>query len=360
MSEPDPSSRRDFLSGRSLRSEIEQAAARTGEAILDQQRQPPASGPTVRLATRAMATDFSVILNHGPQSSVETWFASDALDLIHRLEDQMTVYREHSELIDINRRATSEAVPVEPRLFELLKLARNLSLATNRACDPTAQRLVSLWRQCRAETRLPLEEELQAALALTGSDSVEFDDEQQTVRFQKPGLELNLNCIGKGAAVDRAAEVLLQNDVTNFVIQGGHSSVLARGTHQDLSGWPVGITNPLFPEERLGTVLLCDRAMGTSGSAVQFFRVQGRRFGHIIDPRTGWPVDHLMSATVLAPTAAEADALSTAFFVLGPAEVEAFCATRPDVAAILIPPPKQGRSFEPILIGIAEDDLFLN
>ena len=84
-----------------------------------------------------------------------------------------------------------------------------------------------------------------------------------------------------------------------------------------IPGWPVGIGNPLFTEKRLGTLLLCDQAMATSGSNIQFFRHEGKRYGHILDPRTGWPVDGMLSVTVLAPSAALADALSTAFFVMG-------------------------------------------
>ena len=87
--------------------------------------------------------------------------------------------------------------------------------------------------------------------------------------------------------------------------------------------WPVGLRNPLLPHERLGTLMFCDQALSTSGSNVQYFRHAGERYGHILDPRTGWPPSHLLSVSVVAPTAAVADALSTAFFVAG---VETRCA----------------------------------
>ena len=109
MSDPSSdSSRRDFLAGRSLKNEVESAAARVGDALVEgatDSHGGQASGPTVRLGTRAMACDFHVILNAGEDSTVETWHASDALNLVHRLEDQMTVYRETSELLEINRLA---------------------------------------------------------------------------------------------------------------------------------------------------------------------------------------------------------------------------------------------------------------
>lgn len=411
MSSPD-SSRRDFLAGRSLKSEVESAAARAGEAILDGatpgEGTAPQSGPTVRIGTRAMACDFHVMLNAGPDSSVETWHASDALNLVHRLEDQMTVYRETSDLLEINRLAASDAAPVEERLFELLLDAKRICEATAGAFDPTSQPVVSLWRECREESRLPDEGEVAAALARVGIGHVEFggrvegemegrsgDDgsgrpphpdplegergllravadrcasPEQTVRFTRPGVELNLNGIGKGYALDRASELLLGAEsgyeISNWLLHGGHSSVLARGEHLcggaagSLGGWPVGIRNPLFPDDRLATVLLRNQAMGTSGSGVQYFRVGGKRYGHVLDPRTGWPVDHLLSVTVLADSAAEADALSTAFFVMGLENAIEFCQNRPDVRALLIPPPRRGRTLEPVVCGIPDEDLF--
>lgn len=369
MSDPDSSSRRDFLAGRSLRSEVESAAERLGEALLDGAnvgRAAPESGTTVRIGTRAMACDFSVLLNSGPESSIETWHASDALDLVHRLEDQMTVYRESSELLEINRLAAEAPVPVEERLFELLLRTGQLSENTAGAFEPTAQPLVSLWRVCRDEVRVPTEAELKHVLARIGWDLVELNPEQKTVSFTQPGVELNLNGIGKGYALDRAAELLLGqesgHEIRNWLLHGGHSSVLARGEHigpnGPLGGWPVGIRNPLFPDKRLATLLLRDKAMGTSGSGVQFFRVGGKRYGHVLDPRTGWPMDHLLSVTVLADSATEADALSTAFFVMGLEKALQFCQDRRDVKALLVPPPRAGRTLEPVVCGIPEEDLF--
>lgn len=353
-------SRREFITGRSLQSEIVRAADEAGSALLEGAAAGhPQSGPMVALSTKAMACDFHVLLNSGPNSSVETWFASDALNIVHALEDQMTVYRPSSELISINERAATEPVIVEARLYELLKNSIAIAQATDSAYDPTSQPLVSLWRKHRGAGDIPTDSEIAATLENTGVDGVEFDDATRSVRFTKAGCSLNLNGIGKGYALDRAAEIMADNQIANYMIHGGASSVLARGEHGGLDGWPVGIRNPLFPSERLATVLLRDRAMGTSGSGVQFFRHAGKRYGHVLDPRSGWPVDHLLSVTVFATTAAEADALSTAFFVMGLEKVKAFCKNRPDVGALLIPPPAQGRTLEIVNLGFPDDDVFL-
>ncbi len=360
MSEHPQANRRDFLTGRSLQAEVEQRARQAGDALLDatEQRPTPTSGPHVRLSTRAMACEFYVMLNAGLQSAVETWHASDALDVVHRMEDLMTVYREHSPLIDLNRRAANEAVEVDAVLFEVLQLALQLARETDGAFDPTAMPLVRLWRQARSENRIPTQCEIDFARTQMGFEQVRLDAEQKAVRFDRPGIEVQLNAIGKGFALDQAATVLREQAIANWLLHGGHSSVLAQGDHFGQGGWPVGIRNPLFPEEQLATVLLKDEAMGTSGNSVQFFRWQGRRFGHILDPRTGWPAESLLQATVLAPTSAEADALSTAFFVMGLEKARGLCQNRPAIKALLIPYPRSGRILEPVNCGISADQLF--
>ena len=313
-----------------------------------------------------MACDFQVLLNAGPDSAEEAWQASDALNCVHQLEDQMTVYRETSELLEVNRHAAEHPVTVEERLFDLLLETKRICDATDCAFDPTTQPLVALWRACRAESRLPTDAELQDALGRTGIQHVEFNSEHRTVRFRQADLELNLNGIGKGYALDRAAELFCAGEagpvVSNWLLHGGHSSVLARGSHSGpehlQGGWPVGICNPLFPDRRLATLILRDQALGTSGSGVQFFRVGGRRYGHVLDPRTGWPVDHLLSVSVVADSAAEADALSTAFFVMGLEKTIQFCQDQTKVRALLIPPPRRGRTLEPVVCGIPDGDLF--
>lgn len=355
---PPDSSRRDFLTGRALRTQIE----RTGDAIADRIGKAvdsttiPSAGPTVRVETRAMACLFSVVLNPGPPRQL--MIASDALDLIHALEAQMTAYRPASELSRLNQRAADVAVAVESRLFELLLQARDISRETDGAFDPTSGPLIALWRRCRDAGRIPNEEEIAAARAITGIEHVEFDEACKTVRFDRPGVELNLGAIGKGHAVDEAAAFLRREGLGEWLFHGGFSSVLVHGDHCASGGWPVGIRNPLLPHERLATIVLKEQGLSTSGSNVQYFRHEGRRYGHLLDPRTGWPAEALLSVTVLAPTAAAADALSTAFFVGGVENSLQYCDNHPEVGAILIRPPGRGRTLEVLLCGIPEGVLF--
>lgn len=351
--------RRDFLTGKALRRQVEHGGELLADELTagEQRPQPPRAADTVRLQTRAMACDFAVIMNPDYGDQIPT--ASAALEEIHALERQMTVYREDSELAEINRTAGEAPVVVERGLFGLLQQAQRLSRETGGAFDPTAGPLICLWRRCRDERRLPTAEELAAARERMGAEHLEFDAAASTVRFLRAGLSLDLGGIGKGFALDVAAERLRDDGLRNFLFHGGHSSLLARGEHTGCDGWPVGIRDPFFPRQTYATLVLRDRGLSTSGSGVQFFRHEGKRYGHILDPRSGMPAEGMLSVTVVAPSAAEADALSTAFFVMGLEKARAYCNNRKEIAAVLFPLPERGRTPAPVLCNIGPETFFV-
>jgi thiamine biosynthesis lipoprotein len=187
---------------------------------------------------------------------------------------------------------------------------------------------------------MPDEAEIAAALDCVGFERLTLDDASRTIRFGSPGMEINLGGIGKGHALDRMAELLLLDGVGDFLLHGGHSSVLARGSRSGAAenepGWLVGLAHPLKPERRLAEFRLHNQALGTSGSGTQFFHYQGKRYGHILDPRSGRPAEGVLSSTVIAPTAAEADALSTAFYVGGIELARTFCLSHPLISAAIV------------------------
>lgn len=351
------SDRREFLTGAALRDEIARAGAELAERLGQKTEQSaPRGGDRLCLSTRAMACDFEVFLN--PDGTEHIAATSAALDLLQPLEQQLTVYRPDSELSRINASAFAGEVSVEPRLRELLETAVQISTATDGAFEPTSGPLVALWRQCRDTGTIPTQSEIDSARGRVGCDSVRFDAERSTVQYLKEGVGFNLGAIGKGYAIDRLGTVLNEHSVTEWFLHAGASSILARGGHNGLEGWPVGIQNPMFPEERLATFIVRNRGVSTSGNGIQFFRHEGKRYGHILDPRTGWPVEQVLAVTVVAPTAAEADALSTAFFVLGVEKAWEYCHNHQEVGMIFIPVPTRGRRLEPVICGIAPEDLF--
>lgn len=318
----------------------------------------PEAGPTLRLSIQAMACDFAAAVNAGQTDLLLA--CGDALEIVTEIEAWLSAYQSTSELSRLNDCADQVAVETSRELFGILQQAAELHAATAGAFDMASGAQVQLWRRCRSEQRLPTDDEIQKAVAASGMNQVTLDPDICLVSFQARGLSLDPGAIGKGYALDRACQTMDQTDDQpgDYLLHGGRSSVLARGEHNDLPGWPIGIGNPLLTKRRLGTVILRNQAMSTSGSNVQFFRCEGRRFGHILDPRTGWPVEGMLSVTVLADSAAVADAVSTAFFVLGVEKAVECCDNLKNVGAILVPIPRQGARVEPVIVGIPPEQLF--
>jgi thiamine biosynthesis lipoprotein len=172
----------------------------------------------------------------------------------------------------------------------------------------------------------------------TGFRHVVLNPDARTVKFRVPGLELNLGAVGKGYALDRAAELLRESGVGSALLHGGGSSVYAIGHPPgDPRGWPVRLRPPTDTAASLGTVYLRNQGLGTSAATFQFFEYKGQKLGHLLDPRLGWPARGVQSASVVAPTAAEADAMSTAAFVLGASGTERLLRLKPNLAAVVLP-----------------------
>jgi thiamine biosynthesis lipoprotein len=293
----------------------------------------------VHLSRKAMAGEFEVCLPAATAGQAAA-AALEALDLVQALERQLSFFRPDSDLSEINRTAADAAVEVEPRLFALLEMAMQLGRDSGGAYDLTATPLWEAWGFVRREGSIPPPEQLAQARNLVGGQWVQLDEAQKTIRFLRRGVRLNLGSIGKGYAVDRAVEHLLAAGVSDFLVHGGYSSVAARGSpgsdcNPPPCPWTIGVKDPLRHQRRLGQVELHNRALGTSGAQFQSFRHRGRRYGHILDPRTGWPAEGVLSVTVLAPTAAEADALSTALYVMGPEAALDYCRQHPSIAAVI-------------------------
>ncbi|HSW47282.1 MAG TPA: FAD:protein FMN transferase [Phycisphaerae bacterium] len=330
-------SRRSFLTTRGLG-----ASAGGMLGLLVGDRSVPACGvlpPRLEVcySRRAMACEFSVFLPPTVPCGMNA--ADAALDDIQALEAILTVYSTTSLMSYVNQNGFPGPVRTDGRIFHLLQRAAELTALTDGAFDVSAGALVRAWGFLKGPRRVPGEDEWAAAMSSSGMRHVELDEQQQTVRYRVARLEINLGAIGKGYAIDRAVGRLQEEyGVTSALIQGGLSSMRAVGScSDDEEGWLVGIQNPLDPGRRVAVVRLRNRAMGTSSANRQHFEAGGRTYGHILDPRTGRPADSdLAGATVLAPDAATADALSTAFFLMGLDKVRDFCHNHPEIAALLV------------------------
>jgi thiamine biosynthesis lipoprotein len=352
--------RRDFLHPRRL-------AQTAGQVLgaLDELHDLPAAAepepepiefPLLRVSRRAMATTFEVLLPLGQPNALAS--AEAALDEIDRLETQLTVYRDTSEVSRLNARAATGTGPVEEGLFGLLDLAARITAETDGAFDVTAGALIKAWGFFRGPRRVPGTAELRQVLQRVGMRHVVLDAEARTIHFTRPGLEVNLGSIGKGYALDRAVGLLRADwKIPCGLLHGGQSSVYAMGSEPGTDrGWSVGIRHPWEEGRRLAVVYLRERALGTSAATFQHLEHHGRKLGHILDPRTGWPAEGVASASAVAPTAAEADALATAFFILGVDRARAYCAAHPEVGAVLLP---AGADAVPVVLGLTPDEIDL-
>ncbi len=264
-----------------------------------------------------MATEFVVMLPGTLGQFAE--LALTALEQLDRIENLLSVYRPNSDIARLNHAAGQGPVQVADETIEVLARAVELSVLTCGAFDVTAGPLVDAWGFTKRRGQKPSAAAIAAALEIVGYQKLRIDVDAKSVELLQTGMTVNLGAIGKGFALDRIADLLRSGGASDFLVHGGNSSVLAAG--DDVpgsdSGWKVAIEHPRIPRQRVGGLVLKNQSLGTSGSGKQFFHHQGKRLGHVIDPRTGWPAGEMLSLTVVCASAVDADALATGLFVMG-------------------------------------------
>jgi thiamine biosynthesis lipoprotein len=285
----------------------------------------------IRVYRRAMACRFEVTLPG--HRMVDVGLARDALAESERLEETLSIFRDASEIARVNQLGAMAPVPVSDETFELLALCARLSELTGGAFDITSGPLSRCWRFVERDPRLPAADELDRARTLVGMHHLRLDAIGRTVALAAQGVAINLGAIGKGYAVQAVAATLWSHGVRSALVSAGHSSVAAIGGGGD--GWTIDIASRRPGVGRLARLRLRDAALGTSGTGEQGFEIDGVRYGHVIDPRTGWPSSGILSATVVTGDAAWADALATAFFVGGLELAREYCGAHPGTLAII-------------------------
>ncbi|NIR00561.1 MAG: FAD:protein FMN transferase [Gemmatimonadales bacterium] len=282
-----------------------------------------------------MGTTVEVFLYASTRDRAAELFEA-AFQEIERVEEALSTYRSTSEISRINTTAAHRPVVTDPEVFSLIVRALEYGRRTGGAFDITVGPLVKAWGFFRGDGHYPSADALSEARARVGWQHVALDKAQRTIRFLTPGLELDMGGIGKGFALDRAARVLRRHGVDSALLGAGQSSYVAIGAPPDARGWPITVPSPHHPARALSSIQLRDQALSTSGSDRQYFELDGRRYSHIIDPRTGMPVTGMVQVTVIAPTATDSDALSTALFVLGRERAAALIEGMEGKAALLV------------------------
>jgi FAD:protein FMN transferase len=280
-----------------------------------------AARPGLRFGLEAMATRFELVLSperDGDEHRLQA-IGEEALAEIARLETRLSAFQAASDISWINAHAGHRAVKVEPTLFALLQRCLTLSAATDGAFDITVGPLMRLWKvrgdpDDPLEALLPSFETVAEARTRVGYQHVRLDPQTSTIRLARPGMGLDLGAAGKGYAIGEAIAVLRAHGCTSALLHGGTSSLHAIGQPHDGDAWRIG-WNP--PGEAGRIFELRGGALSVSAVHGRAFWSQGRQYGHVVDPRTGWPTDAATSAVVTGPASLECDALSTALLVLG-------------------------------------------
>ena len=278
-------------------------------------------GTSVQIAARGADEAYR-------QAAIEESFAA-----IQEVDRLMSNYRDDSELARVNARAAAEAVKVSDPLFAVLQAAQEVSARSQGAFDVTVGPLVKLWGFHDRKPHVPTPEELAAVKPLISYRNLVLDPAARTVRFTRPGTEIDLGGIAKGFAVELAGGVMRRRGLSAFIDAGGNQYMVGRPANK--GAWTLGIKDPEAPEHLLGTVEVDEGSVSTSAQGTNFLIANGRKYGHILDPRTLEPAADRLSVTVVAKDATLADALSKVGFLLGPTKALAVIESFPGASAVI-------------------------
>lgn len=282
----------------------------------------PAAPQHHRFSASAMATNFEVFINHADADATYAAQAAQAVfQEISRLEDELSRFRASSDIYRLGQLQAGESILVGMAAWDCLSLAKAMHEETQGAFDITIGPLMNLWVTPEGEPRQVRKETLDQARQIIGSERFDMDSDSMRVTVHASGMIFDLGALGKGYALDQAADLLQDWKISNFVLNAGDSTILAVGTPSGKEAWSLTLGGGARKLE------LCNRAVSGSG-----FAVKG---AHIMNPRLFAPVPVRNRRTyALAPTAALSDALSTAFMVMEPAEIQALCARYEGVEAL--------------------------
>ncbi len=308
---------------------------------------------TVRAARMAMATRFEVVLN----GDKETWLQSvteEVLDEIEKLDAKLSLYNPASQIARANHQAAVSPVKLDPLIFGLLQRCKRLSEETNGAFDITMGPLIKCWGFMKGTGECPSDDAIARAMDLVGMQHVHLDPTDYTVRFDKEGVMLDLGAVGKGYALEVAAEILLDFEIESGIIHGGTSTISAIGSPPDDDAWHIALIkpecDPAFPyyiedknpqteyqsHDILTVVPLVNQSLSVSAIWGKSFQTDNRTFGHVIDGRTGQPAKGQWMAGLVCDNTTDSDALSTAMLVDGFEAVKAIQTIHPNASWLLV------------------------
>ena len=286
-----------------------------------------------------MAVPVKIVL-YAPDGAAASRAADAAFARIRQLNGILSDYDPESELRRLGSAAAEgKAVPVSEDLWRVLSAAQTLSQRSEGAFDVTVGPVVRLWRRARRNYQMPSPERLEAARELVGYQLLRLDPNRHAVELLKPGMSLDVGGIAKGYASDEALAVLRELGIARALVATAGDISLG-DPPPGKTGWRIGIAQlqPDQPPSRI--VLLSRMAVSTSGDAWQYVEIAGRRYSHIVDPRTGLGLTVRSGVTVVAPNGMLADGLATTVSVLGPQKGLKLIEDTPGAAALVVRAPQ--------------------
>lgn len=271
--------------------------------------------PSVK-ETRLLMDTFCEISCYGDNKDKSIAAIDAAFKEMERIEHVFSKFDENSEVSKINRRSGSEKVKVSEEVFKLTEESIYYSSISEGAFDITVAPLMEIWGFVRRHKSIPDKDAVENALKSVGYKNIALDPEELSIRFLNKGVKVDFGGIAKGYAVDRAKDVLVSKGIKNGLVNLG-GNIFALGYAPGNKKWKIGVEDPINKGKLLRSFELTNRAISTSGNYERFFVIGGKRYSHIINPVTGEPCQGIISVTVAADSAEEADALSTAIFVMG-------------------------------------------
>ncbi|MBQ4822600.1 FAD:protein FMN transferase [Aquimarina sp. MMG016] len=262
-----------------------------------------------------MGSDFDITVVAEDKTSADQYI-DIAVEEIQRIEKLISSWDKNSQTSLINTKAGIEPVIIDQELFDLIQRAIGISKLTDGAFDISYASMDRIWKFDGSMNKMPSETKIKASIYKVGYQNIILDKEKSTVFLKLKGMKIGFGGIGKGYAADKAKDLLMSMGVDGGIINAS-GDMNTWGRQPDGVPWKVAITNPLNKDNAFGLLPLINKAVVTSGNYEKYVVLDGKRYSHIIDPRTGYPSNGIVSATVFAPKAELADALATSIFVMG-------------------------------------------
>jgi thiamine biosynthesis lipoprotein len=304
---------------------------------------PPPAGPLTRyeFSEPHMGTTVRIVLYAADEATAKS-AAKAAFARIAELNRILSDYLEDSELMRLCKKSDGLPVTVSEDLFNVLDASQEMSRSSNGAFDVTVGPIVHLWRRSRRTLELPKADDLKKALSVVGYQNIRLDRKTRTVQLLIPGTLIDLGGIAKGFAADMALAVLRRFGITKAMVALG-GDIAVGDAPPDSRGWKIAIETPAGKNGPTNfNLLLTHRAVSTAGDANQFVTIGGKRYSHIVDPKTGMGLVGRRSVTIVARNGLTSDAWDTAVCVMGVARGMKLVESREDLAGLFVEENKAG------------------